>query len=72
MSVNKVRELREKAGMSQVELSRRTRIASTNLSAIECGRLAPWPKAKRALARVLKCSQSKLFPSEEAVKSDAD
>ena len=72
MFKNRVRELREKAGLSQVELARRARIASTNLSSIECGRLAPWPKAKRALVRVLKCSQAELFPPEEKGASDAD
>jgi transcriptional regulator with XRE-family HTH domain len=61
MNENRIREFREKAGMSQVELGRRSRIAPQNLSAIECERLAPWPKAKRALARVLKCSQAELF-----------
>ena len=60
--MDRIRELREKAGMSQVELARRVRMASTNLSAIECGRLAPWPKVKRRLARVLKCSVAELFP----------
>ena len=62
MNGKRLREYRERAGMSQVELARRARIASTNLSSIECGRLAPWPKAKRALARVLKCSPADLFP----------
>lgn len=64
--MNKLREFREKAGMSQVELARRARIASTNLSSIERGTLAPWPKAKRALARVLRRSQSELFPDERS------
>ena len=62
--MNRIREFRQKAGMSQVELARRARMASTNLSAVERGRLAPWPKAKRALARVLRCRQSELFPDE--------
>ena len=65
MSGNRLREFREKAGMTQVELARRARIASSAISSIECGRLAPWPKAKRALARVLKCSQAELFPEEK-------
>ena len=65
MTDNRIREFREKAGMSQVELARRARIASTNLSAIECGKLAPWPKVKRSLARVLKCNQAELFPPEK-------
>ena len=64
MLKNNIRAYREKAGMSQVELARRARVASSNISSIECGRLAAWPKAKRALARVLKCSQTELFPEK--------
>ncbi len=70
--MNKVREIREKKGMTQTELARRIRIGSPNLSAIERGRVVPWPKAKRALARVLKCSQDELFLVEQKGKSDAD
>ena len=65
MNRNRVREIRQKVGISQVELARRARIASTNLSSIECGRLAPWPKARKALARALKIPQADLFPREE-------
>ena len=65
MVENRIREFREKAGLSQVELARRARIASTNLSAIECGRLAPWPKVMRKLVRVLKTTPEELFPTEE-------
>ena len=71
MLKDNIRAYREKAGMSQVELARRARIAPQNLSAIECGRLAPWPKAKRTLARVLKCSQDDLFPEEQS-KNNGD
>ena len=59
--MNKLREIREAAGLSQVELARRARIASTNLSAIERGRLTAWPKVRKALARVLKVSEDELF-----------
>ena len=62
---NRVKEVREKAKMSQVELARRTFIASTNISSIECGRLAAWPKARKALARVLNVPEAELFPEEE-------
>ena len=72
MSKARIKEFREAAGMSQVELARRARIASTNLSAIECGRLAPWPKVKRSLARILKVSQRDLFPADNTGQSDAD
>ena len=64
MNNNRIKELREKAGLTQVELARKARMASTNLSAIENGRLAPWPKVQRALARVLKTTQEELFPRE--------
>lgn len=62
MNNHRIKELREKAGLTQVELARKARMASTNLSAIENGRLAPWPKVQRALARVLKTTQEELFP----------
>ena len=65
MNGNRIREFREKAGISQVELGRRARIAPQNLSAVERGKLAPWPKARRALSRVLKCSQTELFSPED-------
>ena len=65
MAENKIKQFREKYGMSQVELARRAHIASTNLSAIECGRLAPWPKVMRRLARVLKTSPDELFQDND-------
>lgn len=70
MDKNRVKQAREIAGISQVELARKARLASTNLSAIENGRLAPWPKAKRNLARALKCSQAELFPEDGTGQND--
>ena len=64
MTNNQVRQTREQLGLSQTELARRTRIAAPNLSAIEHGQRAAWPKAKRRLARALKCRESDLFPEE--------
>jgi len=61
---NKIKEFRERAGLTQVELARKAHMASTNLNAIEHGRLAPWPKVKRSLARILKTTQGELFPEE--------
>ena len=69
MQINRVREYREKVGLTQVELARRARIASPNLSSIERGRLAAWPRVRRTLARALKVSESELFPGE---KGDSD
>ncbi len=62
MVENRVREFREKMGLTQVELARRLRMASPNLSNIETGRLMPWPRVKRALARKLKTTPEELFP----------
>ncbi len=69
MSSNRLKEFRERAGVSQVQLARMACMASTNLNAIENGRLAPWPKAKRRLAKALKTTPEELFPSEQAVGS---
>ena len=65
MNTNRIKEFRERSGLSQVEVARRAHMASTNLNAIENGRLAPWPKVKRALARALKTTQEELFPEEQ-------
>ena len=64
METNKVREYRQKAGLTQVELARRARIASPNLSAIECGRLVAWPRASKALAKALKTTERELFKKD--------
>ena len=61
---NRVREFRQKAGLSQAELARRTHVASPNLSAVELGGRLAWPKLRRRLARALKCRESELFPEE--------
>lgn len=64
--MNRVREYRERAGISQTELARRAYIACTNLSAIECGRLSAWPKVRRALAEALGIPEVELFPDGQA------
>lgn len=60
---NKVRHFREKAGISQTELARRIHVACTNLSAIECGRLAAWPKVRKVLVKALNVPETELFPN---------
>ena len=65
MVTNRIKEFRERAGFTQVELARKACMASTNLNAIENGRLAPWPKVKDALVRALKTSIEELFPEEK-------
>lgn len=65
MAENHLKEYREARGLSQVELSRLARIAAPNLSAIERGRLLPWGKVKKRLAKALRCTESELFPTEK-------
>ena len=62
-NMNRIKEFREEKGLSQVELARRARVAAQNLSAVECGRLAPWPKLRRSLVRILGVPEYKLFPN---------
>ena len=61
---NRLKEYREKAGLSQTELGWKARMAGQNISAIERGTLAPWPRAKKALAKALNVSETELFPEE--------
>lgn len=68
---NRLKEYREKAGLSQTELAWRARIAGQNISAIERGTLAPWPRARKALAEALKVSEIELFPEENRNGKDS-
>lgn len=62
MFTNRVREIRLEKGMSQSYLARMVGVAEPNLSQIERGQRAPWPKLKREIAQVLKISQEEIFP----------
>ncbi len=64
MRQNRIREYREKAGLSQTKLACSVGVASGLVSDIELGKRDPWPKLRRALADSLKVSESDLFPEE--------
>jgi len=70
MMRNRLKEYREKAGLSQTELAWRAKMAGQNISAIERGTLAPWPRAKKALAEALKVTETELFPEESREGND--
>ena len=70
MMRNRLKEYREKAGLSQTELAWRAKMAAQNISAIERGTLAPWPRAKKALADALKVTETELFPEESREGND--
>jgi transcriptional regulator with XRE-family HTH domain len=61
--MNRIKEIRTKKGLSQVEVARRARVAAQNLSAVERGRLAPWPKLRKSLVRILGAPECELFPN---------
>ena len=62
---NRVKEFREKMGLSQVELARRALMASPNLSSIERGTTCAWPKARKRLAQALNTTEEELFPEHK-------
>jgi transcriptional regulator with XRE-family HTH domain len=67
---NRLKEYREKAGLSQTELAWKSRMAGQNISAFERGTLSPWPKAKKALAEALQVDETELFPEEDGDGKD--
>ena len=67
---NRLKEYRGKAGLSQTELGWRAKMAGQNISAIERGTLAPWPRAKKALAKALNVSETELFPEDNVHGKD--
>ena len=68
---NRLKEYREKVGLSQTELGWRAKMAGQNISAIERGTLAPWPRARKALAQALNVSETELFPEESRDGKDS-
>jgi len=65
--MNNLKERRVQAGLSQLQLSYKARVAPTSISCIENNKLAVWPKAKRALAKALRCNQTDLFPDQNTI-----
>lgn len=65
--MNKVREYRQRLGLSQEELSRITGIPRTTISSIESGAVIPSVDYAIKLARAFGCSVDELFLDEEIV-----
>ena len=65
MFQNLIRERRQELGLSQTNLACIIGIAESTLSDLELGKRRPWPKARKALAKALKCTEAKLFPSDK-------
>lgn len=70
--MNRIRELRERVGMSQSELARRIGCGQSTLSEIETGRIDLKLRRMEAIAEALNVPISDLFePSSSAKKSAA-
>lgn len=61
---NNLRKIRERKGLSQLELGRRTGIAGNIISTLERGRIYPYPGWRRKLAAALEIPEDKIFPKE--------
>jgi putative molybdopterin biosynthesis protein len=59
--VNRLRELRERAGMSQLAFAAAVRLTRQSVSAIEAGRVTPAVDVALRLAQVLGCRVEELF-----------
>lgn len=62
--MNRIREYREKLGISQSRLAVKIGLAQSNLSDFERGTQRLWPKAKRDLCRVLGATEDELFSND--------
>jgi len=62
--MNRLKEIREGKGLSQLDLTRKTGIASTNISNLEKGRVYPWPGWRKRLASALEVSEETIFYGE--------
>lgn len=66
MYKNKIREVREKFGLSQTKLACQIGMSGSTLSTLETGKRCPWPKARRDIAQALNVSENELFLEEGA------
>jgi transcriptional regulator with XRE-family HTH domain len=57
----RLRDERVRRGWSQTRLSGLTGISQADISAIECGRQAPWPSWRRRIAEVMGIPEAELF-----------
>jgi transcriptional regulator with XRE-family HTH domain len=65
MVSNRIRERRIALGLSQVQLGILSKIPNSMISDFELGKRLPWPKARKAIAKVLKTSEAELFGNNE-------
>ena len=64
MFKNRIRERRMELALSQTKLACLIGVAEPTLSNIELGKLKPYPKIKRDLAKALNTTEEELFPED--------
>ena len=60
--MNRLKEIRNERGLSQLRLAMLTGIAPSELSRIENGWIRPYPGWRKRLARALETTEAELFP----------
>ncbi len=61
---NNLRKIRKQKGLSQLELGRKTKIASQIICNLENGKQYPYPGWRKRLAKALGVREREIFPSE--------
>lgn len=69
--MNRLRQMREARGWSQLELARRARVAPQDISALETGKKYPFPGWRRRLAEALGVSEEEVFPEVRRAGGEA-
>jgi len=59
--MSQIRKLREKAGLTQAELAKRTNVSEVTVRKWEAGTRTPRVKRLRQIARVLQCMPAELL-----------
>lgn len=62
--IMRIKELRQKAGLTQIELANEMDAAQSSVASWETGAALPRTRELPALARALKCSIDDLFSAE--------
>ena len=61
MTKTRLRQIRLERGLSQLQLSFLSKVPNCAICEFELGKRQLWPKARRALAEVLKVPEAELF-----------
>ena len=69
--MSRIKQLREKQGLSQADLARRLSVKQQTVSSWECGAKSPRAKKMRLLANELGCTVDELLEPDGAAADEA-